>query len=329
MQLEVEAKGKSSRYWPTPSLLAMATAHGVTPETMGEAFCFVAPTRVPQVASPLSLRPLITDPQSRGQRRAPSQPRQIADLSDPEAAEITADVEAQNALAAQVKIEGCTPPRWFRVFHGAWHLHGRWYAAGSDGVYLTKNERERGEIRIDGEAVVELDVSASHLRIFCALLGRPVEARDPYSEMCVPREVAKAWVMEALGKGRPPVRWSTKARPDIQARSVKAVASAVLAQHPCLVDPSLVVPADLASQLEVPRRRLVGPYLTAVEADAMTRAMRTLRHRGVLSLPVHDSLVVPLSAEHDARRAIADGYMAACGVLPVIIAKNTTARHTA
>ena len=332
LQSEPDAKGTSSRYWPTATLLAMAVAHGVTPETMKEAFGFVASTRVPRVASPISLRPLLAEPRNRRLRKVPSALRQTASLSDPEAAEIMADVEAQNALAAQVKVEGCTPPRWCRVFHGHWSLHGRWYAAGSDGGYQTKNESERAKILIDGEAVVELDVSASHLRIFLGLRNSAectsqshVQAGDLYAGMCIPRDVAKAWVMEALGKGRPPFRWSAKAKPEVQARSVKAVATAVLAHHPGLVDPSLVVPADLAKRLEVPIRRLVNPYLTAIEADAITRAMCALRQIGVLSLPVHDSLIVPVSAEQDARRAIAAGYMAACGVLPVITAKRIDA----
>jgi hypothetical protein len=201
-------------------------------------------------------------------------------------------------------------------------LHGRWYAAGSDGLYQTLPQEMRSALRIGGEAVVELDVKASHLTILRGLAGFPALERDPYQLPGVPRSAAKRWALETMGKGHPVTRWASKTPDADRAQDVRKVGEAMIAAHPYLAAPAEVVPAELVDRLGAPQPdALVWYYLAAVEATGMTTAMRHLREVGVLSLPVHDSLIVPESAREAARQAIVTGFQAACGVAPEVEAK--------
>jgi hypothetical protein len=59
----------------------------------------------------------------------------------------------------------------------------------------------------------------------------------------------------------------------------------------------------------------------------MTAALASLRQYGVLALPVHDSLIVPLSAAAAAREAIGAAYFNVCGVKPGIKKKFAVSRR--
>jgi hypothetical protein len=59
----------------------------------------------------------------------------------------------------------------------------------------------------------------------------------------------------------------------------------------------------------------------------MTAALASLRQHGVLALPVHDSLMVPLSAAAAAREAIEAAYFDVCGVKPRIKKKFAVPRR--
>ena len=271
----VEPKGCSARCWPRPALLDLAERHGMRVGEVEAHFVFVAPPVVPRTRERVELRPLAARNWKGGRRPL----WRVGSRTDPEAEAMATEVAAQNALAARTRVAGCAPPRWTRLFLGSWELHGRWYAAG-DGAYLQLSAAARARLLIDGGAVVELDVRASHLTIVRSLAGQgmfgaPVvpdgdaggDRGDPYAVAGLPREVAKQWVLEALG---------------------------------------------------LAPRELVVHAIMALEAAAMTRAMRDLRAADILALPVHDSLIVPAEAEAIARRAIVAGYEAICGATPCV-----------
>lgn len=58
-----------------------------------------------------------------------------------------------------------------------------------------------------------------------------------------------------------------------------------------------------------------------IEADALTAAMREMRGRGVLALPLHDALIVPVSAAESAKSALGDAYERVAGIRPHLTAK--------
>lgn len=92
-------------------------------------------------------------------------------------------------------------------------------------------------------------VKAAHLTILRALAGLGPIAGDPYAVDGIPRPVAKRWALEAISRGKPIVRRSPRAPAKVQKHDPKAVGMAMVAAHPCLADPSAVVPRDLADRL--------------------------------------------------------------------------------
>ncbi|WP_159346602.1 hypothetical protein [Roseomonas harenae] len=315
---EMVSKGWAARFWPTAELVHLAVKHGVVPETVRDDFRFVPPSAPPKVTKPVELRPF--EPWGWGRDRP--LPRTAASEDDPQFPQLVTDVDKQNAFAATFIVEGCTPPRWRRVFHGTWDLHGRWYAAGSDGAYQTLKPHQRADLTIQGEPVVELDVKASHLTALRGLSGLGETAGDPYYVEGLPRDVAKRWVLETLGKGRSVERWAAGAPETVKAHDPKAVKTALLALHPCLADPASVVPVELPARLDAAPADLLWHYLAAKEAEAMTEAVRALRQLGILGLPVHDSLIVPARAHGEALEAMVEAFRDVCGIAPQVESKK-------
>ncbi|MCG7363533.1 hypothetical protein MHZ93_19935 [Roseomonas sp. ACRSG] len=323
-------QGRSARYWPTEVLLRLAVASGLTPQNIAVAFQPPILLRPPVLLKPM-------DDHSKRRRRYATA-RHVVRAHDrycltvePCPSGLIEEVRAQNALAAAIRVTpppgiACHPPRWTRIFIGSWRLHGRWYPHGDDqdrvaghaGTYMTLKAAQRGSIRIGDEPVVELDVSASHLTLFLGLMGAALPKSDLYEGLGYPRVVIKRWILEVFGKGRIPTRWSDAFAMNVLAQKhpIEQVTRAVIRRFRVLEHPRQVVPKELLDRFAPYAARLVTHYLTAQEAEAMTQAMRLLRAQSILALPVHDSLIVPASAEVAAREAITAGYQAVCGLVP-------------
>ena len=286
----------SARYWPSENLLSLADQHGIAPSTLRQHFRLNPPKKAPKVVQPLRLMEL----KVRGRRQSVLQ----IDAASPEAFHLIQQIEAMNRLAAVTVVEGCLPPRWKRSFTDDWQHHGRWYAAGAEGNYQNLSQADRLQIRIGGESVVEVDISASHLTLLHGMLGLPEPEGDAYSVEGVPREVAKAWINATIGKGSPVQRWAQKAReqlgPDVS-WSPKQVGSAVLGRYPFLSEPADAIRTNEA----LPQRRKLLPLrLMFIEASIISQTMEDLAAQGILALPMHDGLIVAASAEEAAHEAI-------------------------
>jgi hypothetical protein len=244
-----------------------------------------------------------------------------------EAERIKAEVVAFNAFAAAhcVAIYGRrTPLRWQRQFNLNFALHGRWYShSGYQGLNATERTTR---ITIDGLHVLEIDLSASWLTCLYGHLNEPFDARhDPYSCDGISRDIAKAWVVASLGKGAAIMgkTWPQKMRTDALKRGLdlsstppRAIASIVLMRHPILRDlPERF--AHLAKRFGVERPQDVfAHFLMGLEAVTLTDAMLQLQRRGVIALPVHDSLVVPQGAVEITKAAMTTAFQRALGVTP-------------
>jgi hypothetical protein len=293
------SEGRAARHWPTEALLDLAMKHGVTAVTVRADFRSVPPTKPPRVTLPVVLQAL----GPRGGVRGAT--LNFDPGKDDTAAQILADVRAQNALAGMTDVTGCLPPRWKRCFKVNWTLYGRWHAVGADGNYQRMSEAERlSWITIGGEPVAEVDIGASHLSLLHARLGLPLPPGDLYAAVTeFPRDVVKAWVTGTLGKGSPVVRWTRGKRVSdaVRVYDPRAVGEAVVARYPFLRDPTEAVRhlAHLG-----PPKRILTHHLMGMEARIITAAMGCLLGADhpdwpeprVLSLPMHDGLIVPLSA---------------------------------
>ncbi|MBC9206827.1 hypothetical protein IBL26_08260 [Roseomonas aerophila] len=185
--------------------------------------------------------------------------------------------------------------------------------------YLQLSEAERvGDIRIGGEKVVEVDISSAHLTILHGLFGLQRPQGDLYAAVPgVPRTVAKAWTTAALGSGYARTTWPRIAEPRLLQYDPQMIRDAMVAAYPFLLDLAVAVPAELRAA-HSNERTLTALYLQAVEAGALTAAMRRLREGGRLALPTHDGMIVPASVEATACSALRAAIEAAAGVIPVL-----------
>ena len=286
-------EGMAARYWPSARLLDLAAKHGVSPLSLPADFhteySTVAP-KVPELVELVALRP---------PRRGKTKPKGKVLLPIPPnlAARYEAirdDVAAANQFAEGFTVNGCIPPRWKRTFTATLGLHGRWYAAGNDDQYQRQRKIRRRAIRISGEPVVEIDIRGSHLMILHGLFGLPAPEGDPYEFEGVSRDVVKAWITGTLGKGSPVTRWADSVVPSVAKQDAREVGAVVLTRYPFLANPS----KPLANLVSIGKpQQLLTFALMGIEATALTAAISSLRSKGVLSLPVYDSLIVPAVAE--------------------------------
>ncbi|HYG85642.1 MAG TPA: hypothetical protein VD978_05245 [Azospirillum sp.] len=297
------AQGYAPRLRPAEALLRIAEDHGINLDAPEEHF---ARPKTVTVTSPLVLKaPSIRD----GHRKVKGK-----ELDYPETDQTKRkrnEIEEMNRFARSMDIQGCVPVAWRRIFNGSFDQGGRWYAVGDD-CYQQMPKENRLEITINGEAVAEVDVKASHLTCLYGLLGEPFDrTHDPYRIEGLPRAVVKAWVTATIGNGKPIGRWSLEARKraleadvDLRQYKVGEVSRCILNHHPVL------------SQLQ--ERGINSLILAAKEAEAMTKAMLRLKGEGILALPVHDSLIVPRSAIGRAKLVLEEMFMEVVNVSPML-----------
>jgi hypothetical protein len=276
-------------------LLRLALLHGVTAKTVKNDFIRGKPRvsicTAPKVTNPLRLKAIPPHPNSQRTKPLPIDPQ------DEIAAVLRGQVEAFNAFARTFDVTGCVPPRWFRQFNGDFRLYGRLHAVG-DGNYQSMAPGDRlADIRINGEAVVEIDFACSLLTFMHGLSGLPLPGGDLYAVAGFPRWVVKKCVNATLGNGRPLLKWPKDAldeKPELAKFSIAAVTAAVVACYPMLAEPWRL--AVGFSHLAPPQRAVIH-LLMGIEGDVVMDALVALQAQRILCLPMHDGLIVPASAE--------------------------------
>ena len=189
-----------------------------------------------------------------------------------------------------------------------WNLGGRLYGLGEDSYQRMKKD-QRLALKINGEAVVELDINASYLRILHGLRGFPLtRTKDIYAIEGVDRALVKAWVSCTFGYTKFHRAWPKQAVKEfnkIGATAWKDISyrnlqPKVLEHFPVLKD--------------WPDCGIRWSHLMYEEAEAMMSTMESLRSMGVVALPVHDSLIVPKSKGPLAMRIMRETFESRLGV---------------
>jgi hypothetical protein len=310
--------GKLTRYRATPALLEACAKHGVTPDNVREHFRFkpLMPSELVRLT-----KPPLTTPET------------------PKVHRLRADVEALNAFIREhhTITHPTTEIRhlgWVRIFHRAdhpdfrWNKGGRLYSYPQDaGCYQHLPETERVRMLINDEEVVEIDISSAYLTIFYGWFGEQLDTNtDAYADILGPtkldREVAKFWINISFGNGKFLTRWGkglvTELRDRLQAKNIapgsfnprhypmRVIKERVLTRHPHLQQWG----GDVRGRV-----RDFGDLMYA-ESEIVIGAMRVLMDKGIPSLPVHDSVVVPISQEALAMETIIDQFGKRLGVVP-------------
>lgn len=318
-----EPFGTVTRIFPTPALLGVLAAYGITPANRRDHF---APAEVALVPySKLIL--LNTAARWRGEKRVKGKPLAV-DYSNPAVAEYAGQVARINAFAAAQVIEGVEHHGFHRIFNKGdqpdsnYNKGGRLWCVGGGYQVMPrrlkpgrKPEDLRSAIRINGEETVELDIGSSHLTIFLAKLGVPFDPQnDLYQVKGFDRNVIKAYINLTLSQPRIPTRWPKSMIEDFledngyaidRDHSINSVSEACLAAYPVLRSRP-----DIA---------LDWADLQFIESQAIIDAVDSLnQHHGILALPVHDSLIVQRSHLAVAIEVLKDRFYSYVGVYPRI-----------
>jgi hypothetical protein len=299
----VTIPGRAARFWATPKLLQLAAEHGIDSSNVGEHF----PPELPQ-------HPLVVRDWSTGHGREKQQGRLLKYARTEETERIEQDVKELNEFLARFTLTGGRHEAYYRTFtfnNGAYNKGGRLSSIG-EGSYQQLSKAERLLMKINGEPVAEIDIKASQLTIFHAMVGEPLDGRsDPYARVGVERDVAKRWCLETLGAGTLKTRWSAEARQQWRENGqalpkARTVRDAMLEAFPALkqlANYGMGLWADLQYR----------------EAEALIGAMLVLmRRHGVPSYGIHDSLVVPRSKWELASSTLKQQFRRVVGVTPML-----------
>jgi hypothetical protein len=308
----VLAERFATRYRATDRLLALCGTHGVLLPAPPDPSWGAHFRRIP-VGDARPLVILRSLPRRSGPVRESGDALPL-DTGHPGYVAALRGVEEANAFVARFNITGCDPIVFRRIFIHDLEGFGRWQAS-----YVNLPKDTRKGIRIDGDPVLEVDVSAAHLTILHGHLRLPLPDRDDlYGGLGLPREVVKRWTTATMGAGRPLQRWPRNAASEAADEGIDLgcfpcaeVGKVVLAAYPFL--------RDLAAVWKCPEEpRIAGLRIMFWEAVAITRAMDTLRQQGIPALPLHDALIVRERERDAAERALKGAYRYCIGVEPTI-----------
>ncbi|MBS0985770.1 hypothetical protein [Acetobacter thailandicus] len=296
-------QGEEARLRPSEELLRLAESYGCSRETAASDWLLVTPAPVPEEAEPVLIKPFFAG--------------ETLPLPSAPAGFVSFMTRLSEAIAEHT-FAGCASPVLQKVFTGSLALHGRIYAQGGDSYQVMPKDYRR-LITIDGEAVQEVDISASFLSIALARSGYPLPEGDPYAlpglDMEKHRQAVKQWFVITFGSGKLCNKWPPKrghvAQSNIKAAEIKQAAQE---RYPFLSQLQGIVPADVMAVVpESEKSKAVGQYLMCLEAQIMTKAIDDIIRDGGIALPMHDALIVPASWSERARKAIEQASKARLG----------------
>ncbi|BDW83720.1 hypothetical protein MACH24_31580 [Erythrobacter sp. Dej080120_24] len=233
---------------------------------------------------------------------------------EPKVRSILTGIDQLNDFLAEQAVDGFAFLGLRRIFNNGdqadfdWNKGGRYYSLPGGHLYEAWGaDKRRATIRLNGEAVEEVDLRASHLTLVHALQQRPFDPHDdPYAIPGWPRAVVKAWVSQAIGASNPrPRQWSKAAQADYEAERpgrflsdefpISEIGASVTSRHPLLVDLKTCGFGTLDLQYH--------------EAEILRLAMEDLMlKRGIAVLPMHDAIIAPRSKLGEARDALLQAF---------------------
>jgi hypothetical protein len=304
-------QGKAARYRATQVLLDLGTRIGVEVNKAGQHF---------QEPKPTELVILKDSSHWEGKDKIPGKP--MVFIRTPQVERIEDEVRFINTFLEGVDIQGGIHKGFYTVFNMgnapgfAWNKGGRLYSVGNDSYQRDSGETRRN-MTLNGEPVAELDIRASYLTVLHGKLSEPLqaEAEDLYDVPGIDdRDIVKGWLIATLSKKGHLKKWpkgqaeaflKDNGRDLEQAYPIMTVKEAMLTKYPVL---------GSWGQVEVDW----GDLMFA-EAEAIREAIiRLIKVHKVPSLPVHDSLLVPVSAILPAMDALKESYRDHCEIEPRI-----------
>jgi hypothetical protein len=233
----------------------------------------------------------------------------------PETERLEADVLELNEFLARFTLTGGTHYGYTRVFtNHSWKAGGR-LSSGGECSYQQMSEPERLEMTINGAPVAEIDIKASQLTIYHAMVGQPLEgSSDPYVLAGIDREIAKRWTVASFGNTKPLTRWPPEMAVKYKKETGKDLGKQAKARH---VSRRMLEVFPALRKLE--NYSHIWADLQFREAEAVIGTMLILmREHGVPSYSMHDGIIVPMSKARLARDVLMREFRSVIGVEPTL-----------
>lgn len=296
--------GRAARFWPTGTLMRLAEGCGISGSNVGKHFIPEPP-----------LHPLVLRDYAIGYGPNKQRGRRIKYEPTPETVRLEADVRELNEFLTRFKLMGGEHYGYIRVFNNnSWNKGGRLYS-DSENNYQQLSEPARLKMTINAERVAEIDIKASQLTIYHAMIGEPLEGSgDPYARAGLDRSIVKKWVVVSFGKGAPATRWPPETIKEYKQETgkdlrklakAKDVASKMLETFPALG--------------KLGHNRELWGDLQFRESQAVLGAMLILmRQYSLPSLSMHDGIIVPQSRANLAEAILSREFHRVIGVTPIL-----------
>lgn len=185
-----------------------------------------------------------------------------------------------------------------RIFNADQKLSrgGRMYAAGTSWQNIPKMDRSR--IKIDDEAVVEIDYSTLHPAMLYAEAGAPLPA-DCYDIGDWDRSAVKLGLLTLINAGSRMEAWHSLAHnADFSPTPSGSPAAFELAAR--LIDDIKRAHSPISGAFH----RDAGARLMRQDSDLAIAVVTALMNRSIVALPVHDSFLVPASKRDELEAAM-------------------------
>lgn len=311
-------EGKATTMRGKAAFFELALRHGVTPATWETHF--QRRPRLSTIAKPILLR---TSSDNFMGRKLPGKDMKV-DRTHPLVRAYGQQVNDINGFIAKqdLGLGDYDHNHFVRIFGQGdmpgsdYNKGGRLYSPGNS--YQQMPSAERRFITINGEPTVEIDIRASFLTIYRAMLGLDFDpAVDPYEGCGVDRGIAKQWVVMTFGHTRFHVRWPRECN-DKYAN--KNPGRRLQADYPIATVQKAVL-AALPELAGWPDESIGWGDLQFAESCAIIDTVHRLCQQGVTALPVHDSIIIPVSAKAIAEVVLKDRFEHHVGVVPALSSK--------
>ena len=302
-------RGQAARFWATSKLMRLAARYGIHTDNVSDHFAPEPPKN-----------PLVLKDYAIGKGKDRESGRRIkwrnTRLDTPDAKRLEADVRELNDFLARYELTGGEHYGYERIFNNlSWKKGGRLYSSGEQ-CYQRLSEAERLKMTINGEPVAEIDIKASFLTIYHAMVKQPLQGSgDPYAAVEeIDRSIVKLWTTVSFGNSNPATRWPPKTAKDFKKETGKELGKVArakdIAQKMLETFPALKKLENLSE---------AWARLQYREGQAVMGTMLILmREHRVPSFSMYDGIIVPQSKVDVAAETLRHVFREVVGVEPTL-----------
>ena len=311
-----EIVSTATRFYPTPKFKKLVRGHGIDPALVEDHF-----KRPPPDPSKNLVRLRSGSTKKNGTYGAKTRGKMLpVNRTHPRVGESQQKLEAYNRFMADQKVTPGAYRLLYRQFNEGgvagydYDKSGRLYDDGGDFQNLSKDKRLA--LQLNGEPVCEIDIASCHYTILHGILGIPFDnSFDHFQIDGADRDVVKRYVSQSLGSNSLINRWNDFDYRDGDDRDL--IKGTEYQQIYPIREIKPIVLEALPVLARWPKLNRNWADFQFLDSEVMLQTIYELTTiHGVPALPVHDSVIVPISKRAFAEQVLADAFEARIGVRP-------------